>query len=81
MVFDVILFVLGLMIFYDFSLHLFPLLRSFNITTARHPFGLYLLFDYLAKDDEEKRKKCYELFWTGYCGLAFVLFLVYVFAQ
>jgi hypothetical protein len=75
---DFILYILAGMIFYDFSLHVYDLLHAFKKTKAKHPLGAYLIFDYFSKGNEEKKAKVYQVFWTIYWGLAFILLLAYL---
>jgi hypothetical protein len=59
---DWLLYLLAVMVFYDFSLHVFDLLHVYKITTISHPLGAYKIFNYFSKGDELKRKKVIKFF-------------------
>jgi len=78
---EIIPYILAVMILWDFSLHIYDLLHVFNKTKAKHPMGAYLIYDYFAKGNQEKRKKVKQVFWTIYWGIAFILILIYLIAR
>lgn len=77
-VIDTIPYIIIVMILWDFSLHTFDLLHVFNKTKMKHPFGAYLILNYLGGGDLERRKKARSIFWTIYWGIAFILLLLYL---
>jgi hypothetical protein len=74
-------YILAVMIIYDFSLHVFDLLLHAKLTTHKHPLGIYLVLNYFAGNDAQKRKTIYNIFWTTYWGLASTLIIVYIMYQ
>lgn len=66
------------MITYDFSLHVYDLLIHFKLTNKKHPFGMYLIMDYFAGNNQRKRKSVYNIFWTLYWGLATLFIVAYI---
>lgn len=65
---DLILYILGILIFYDFSLHLMELIAGKE--QARKIKYYWLEFP---------NRKRYTLFWTIYWGIALLLILIYIF--
>lgn len=78
MALDFILYIITIMIFYDFSLHIVDLLRSYKkIKRRMHPLPIGTLFDYISKGNIEKRQQIRQIFWNIYWGIAFILMLIY----
>lgn len=71
-------YILAIMILYDFSLHIFDFLINKGITKMKHPFGVYLLKDYFAGDNQKKRERIHDIFWTTYWGIGSILIILYL---
>ena len=71
---DFLAYVLAVMIFYDFSLHLLELILGTG-RARKLPYSPYRML--LTKGDFDRKK--YTIFWTGYWGIALILILIYIF--
>ena len=69
MALDVILYIVGVMIFYDFSLHLLRLIMGLEkARKIKYYWPTFLI----------GKTKRYEIFWAVYWGIALVLVIVYI---
>lgn len=76
-----ILYILAIMIVYDFSLHIYDTALHFKLTKHKHPLGMYKVMDYFGGRDQYKRATVYNIFWTTYWGIASILILIYLVLQ
>ena len=69
MALDIILYVLLIMVFYDFSLHLLEFVLGRNrARKIKYYWPRFLI----------GKRKTYTKFWTIYWGIAFFLILIYI---
>lgn len=75
---EIIIGLIAVMIWYDFSLHIFDWLNHEKSNKIKHPFGMYLVMNYFGFKNNKKRQHVYDIFWTFYWGSAAVLILIYI---
>jgi hypothetical protein len=84
---DIILYILTIMIFWDFSSHVIQLLgfrdkflKSKSLLSYYYPHFRWRKTPN-GPIERKNGQKYYDIFWTLYWGLAFVLLLVYIFLK
>ena len=75
MALDVVLYALGLMIFYDFSLHALELFLGRGRASQIKYY--WPTFETNGQFDRQK----YTVFWTAYWGMAFILAIAYLLSR
>ncbi len=81
---DFILYILAVMIFWDFSLHVIELLNlAPKFTRSKSIFSYYFPHLRWRKSlngpiERENWRKLYNCFWTTYWGIAFILLIIYL---
>jgi len=81
---DFILYILAVMIFWDFSCHVIDLLNwSQKFTKSKSIFSYYYPHFRWRKSpngpvERENWRILYNRFWTAYWGLAFILLIIYL---
>ena len=74
MAFDIILYILAVMIFYDFSLHLIETIYGGKKKALKLNF-----YWSPSKIFRNNNREFYNYFWTAYWGLVFILIVIYIF--
>lgn len=81
---DFILYILAIMIFWDFSIHVIELFNwTSKFTKSKSIFSYYYPHLYWIKTPNgpvvrPNWQKLYQKFWTIYWGIAFLLLLIYL---
>lgn len=70
---ELLIYIVAIMVFYDFSLHLIEL--CFGQDSAKKFRHYWPTFSINGRFDRKK----YTLFWTAYWGLALIFILAYIF--
>lgn len=84
---DFILYILAVMIFWDFSLHILMRLGwDVKLTRSKSIFSYYFPHLYWKKTPagpvkRENAQKLYDWFWIIYWGTAFILLSIYLIAE